>query len=69
MYVVTCYNSYVVVQNMDHIIKLRKMVREEGYEDLMAKLDKFHGDLALFVTEKTWVIDFFGEYFSLAWEQ
>ena len=61
MYAVECYRRYALKLDMDHVIKLRKMVWELGYEEAMVKMDNFHDSLMLCVTDKSWVLDFFGK--------
>ena len=61
MYMVTVYRSYTVTLDMDHVIQLRKLVNECDYGEVMDKLGKFQEDLLSYASEKTWVLNFFGE--------
>ena len=61
MYAVECYQRYTLKLDMDHVTKIRKMVWELGYEDAMVKMDNFHDSLLRCVTNKGWMMDFFGK--------
>ena len=65
MYVLAVYQHYSLKVDMDHVTRLRKMVRELGYEECMEKLDNFQNQFYLCLTEKCWVLDLFGEYCNI----
>ena len=61
MYMVGAYQHCVVTPNMDHIIRLRKIVRDQSYSDVILGLARFQEELKMYLEGKTWVLDFFGE--------
>ena len=61
MYALTVYQHYTRKLDMDHVLKIRKTFWSVGYEDSMLLLDSFHESLLLCVTDKSWVLDMFGE--------
>ena len=61
MYALAVYEHYTLNVDMDHVLKIRKMMGELGYEECMHKMDKFQNGLLLCLTDKSWVLDLFGK--------
>ena len=61
MYALGVYQHYTLNVDMDHVLKIRKMIGELGYEECMQKMDKFQNGLLLCLTDKSWVLDLFGK--------
>lgn len=65
MYALASYQHYAVKLDMDHVIQIRRLIRDFGYEECMVKLDSFHDGLLLCMSNKSWVLDLFGKFHDL----
>lgn len=63
MYMVGAYQHCIIAPDMDHVLRLRKIIHDQSYDDLILLLSRFQEELQLYLNERTWVLDFFGECF------
>ena len=61
MYALASYQHYTYKLDMDHVVTIRDMIRDLGYEESLEKMDAFHHDLLLCLSGKSWVLDLFGK--------
>ena len=62
MYALAVYEHYSLKMDMDHVVRIRKMVRELGYDECMGMMDKFQNQFYLCLSDKCWVLDLFGKF-------
>ena len=61
MYALASYQHYTYKVDMDHVMRIRTMHRDLGYDECMDKMDTFHHGLLLCMSDKSFILDIFGE--------
>ena len=59
------YQNYVVAPDVDHMVIIRRITRDQKYEEIILNLARFQEELVLYMEEKIWVLDFFGKLYDL----